>query len=57
MGGKAMKIHGIETRRYDTPEYIKRVKPPIRKWLGVSTSKWKGHKIKINEDFSVSILP
>jgi hypothetical protein len=34
----------------------KRIKPEIKRWLNISPAKWRGYKLKLNEDYSVSKL-
>lgn len=35
---------------------IKTVKKDIKEWLDVNPTKWKGHQLQLNEDFSISKL-
>jgi len=49
MGGRAMKQYGIETRRYDTPEYneiVKEVKPRIEKLFNTEVHNVRAYNTK-----------
>lgn len=35
---------------------VKRIKPEIKKWLNITPSRWKGFKLKLNDDYSVTKL-